>query len=385
MIKITTGSQISRVIRCPGSQGLPHVRSVGGEPQELGNAVHTYLCSISEGVNPIRAAECIEESYTKEAADVCREIDLDLLKDVLAGTAEVSLAYSSKSGGRVLGTSLGRDYSGVKPGEIAMTIDVLIVGDDYVIVLDFKTGRTDLGPAKKSDQLLPAAVAAASAYNKPKAFGGYIYLRDGNQWRDMAEWDAFDLEAYASKMERMEEELSIVEATVAKGQTPDVTTGNHCKFCPAWNACPAQKSLAIELATGNDAAPFNQALSRGLMAEAWERIKLYQTMINKVKKAIISEAGREPIALSNGKTLGSFMKEGNEKLDGSVVHEVISGMYGDDVADSSVTFSATKSGIKAALKDHKIAKPTAVQKKVIEAVREAGGATRSKSTKVDEY
>jgi hypothetical protein len=385
MIKLTTGSQIDRVIHCPGSQGLPHVKSIGGEPQELGNAVHAYLCWISDGVKPAKAVECIEESYTKEAADVCREIDLELLKDVLDGTAEVSLAYSTSGGGRVLGTSLDRDYSGVKPGEIAMTVDVLIVGPNYVIVLDFKTGRTDLGPAKDSHQLLPAAVAAASAYNKEKAFGGYIYLRDGNQWRDMAEWDAFDLEEYASRMERMEEELSVVEATVEKGQVPDVTTGRHCKFCPAWNACPAQKSLAIELATGNDVAPLNQALTRTQMADAWERVKLFQTILNKVKKAIIAEAEREPIKLNNGKTLGSFVKNGNEKLDGSVVHEVVRGMYGDEVADSSVTFVATKSGIKSALKEHGVPKYTAAQKKVVEAIREAGGATRPKSQRVDEY
>jgi len=385
MIKITTGSQISRVIRCPGSQGLPHVRSVGGEPQELGNAVHAYLCLISDGVKPAKAVECIEGSYTKEAAAECREIDLDLLKDVLAGAAEVSLAYSTSGGGRVLGANLDRDYSGVRPGEIAMTIDVLIIGDDYVIVLDFKTGRTDLGPAKDSDQLLSAAVFAASAYNKAKAYGGYIYLRDGNQWRDMAEWDVFDLEAYASKITKMEEELSVVESAVERGIAPDVTSGRHCQFCPAFSACPAQKSLAIELATGNDAAPWNASLTRGQMADAWEKVKLVQSMVNRVKKAIIAEAVREPVKLNNGKTLGSFVKDGNEKLDGSVVHEVISGMYGEEVADSSVTFSATKSGIKAALKEHKIEKPTVGQKKVIEAVREAGGATRSKSTKVDEY
>jgi hypothetical protein len=385
MIKRTTGSQISRVIRCPGSQGLPHVKSIGGEAQELGNAVHAYLCLISDGVKPAKAVECIEELYSKEAADTCREIDLDLLKDVLAGTAEVSLAYSTSGGGRVLGANLDRDYSGVRPGEIAMTIDVLIVGDDYVIVLDFKTGRTDLGPAKDSDQLLSAAVFAASAYNKARAYGGYIYLRDGNQWRDMAEWDVFDLEAYASKITKMEGELSVVESAVEQGIAPDVTSGRHCKFCPAFSACPAQKSLAIELATGNDAAPWNASLTRGQMADAWEKVKLAQSMVNKVKKAIIAESVREPIKLNNGKTLGSFVKNGNEKLNGDVAHSVVSKLFGVEVADSSVTFTATKSSIKAALKEHGIGKPAKEQKEIIEMIRKRGGATRPKSTKVDEY
>jgi hypothetical protein len=252
-------------------------------------------------------------------------------------------------------------------------------------IADYKTGRTDLGPVRDSAQLLIAAVAAADVYKADSAIIEYVYIRDGNIWRTSAKLDAFALQEFRAKIQRLENKLAIVEASTRSGVGHDLTTGRHCRFCPAWNSCPAQKSLAIELATGNDTAPFNQALSRGLMAEAWERVKLYQTMINKVKKAIISEAEREPIPLKNGKTLGSFVKEGNEKLNGSVVHEVISDMYGERVADSSVTYSATKSGIKAALKEHKVPKPTAAQKKVIEAVREAGGAARSKSAKVDEY
>jgi len=385
MMKRTTGSQMSRVIECPGSQGLPHVKSVGGEAQELGNAIHAYLEQVANSMDPTKAVEYIDGAYGKEAAEACLAIDLEMLSDVLDGASEVSFAYSTAGGGRLLGNSLDRDYSGAKPGEITMTLDIVIVKHDRVIIWDFKTGRTELGPAKKSDQLLTGAVAVASTYGKERADVGYIYVRDGSIWRDCAELDVFDLEAYASKIARMEKKLSIVEATVEKGIAPDVTSGRHCKFCPAFSACPAQKSLAIELATGNDAAPFNQSLTRTHMADAWEKVKMIQSMLNQVKKAIISEAEREPIELNNGKKLGSFTKDGNEKLNGSVVHGIISEMYGARVADDAVTFSSTKSGISKALKTHKIQKPTAAQKRVIEAVREAGGATKPRRSVTEEY
>jgi hypothetical protein len=384
-MKRTTGSQLSRVLECPGSQGLPHVRSVGGEAQELGNAIHAYLEQIANGMDPVEAAEYIDGIYDRQAAETCVAIDLEQLDDVLSAAAEVSLAYSTAGGGRLLGNSLGRDYSGAKPGEVTLTVDVLDVKDDHVYIGDYKTGRTELGPAKESAQLLMGAIAAASLYKKEKAVVEYIYIRDGNIWRDRAELDVFDLEAYASKIARMEKKLSIVEVAAEKGVAPDVTTGRHCKFCPAFNSCPAQKSLAIELATGNDAAPFNQSLTRSQMADAWEKVKMIQSMLNRIKKAIISEAEREPIDLNNGKKLGSYTKDGNEKLNGSVVHGVIAEMYGSRVADDAVTFSSTKSGIAKALKTHKIQKHTAAQKRVIEAVREAGGATKPRRNVTEEY
>ena len=386
MIKRTTGSQIERVEQCPGSQGLPHCKETGTAPQEGGNSKHRFLQLIREGVSREKAIEYVGAKWGEGLAEECANINLEVIGDVLsdpAYSAEVSLTYGNGEA-RVIGYGLDRDYSAAKPGEIVLTVDVLGVFGDRVHVVDYKSGRANLGDARESTQLLMGALAACKAFRKSKATVEYIYLHD-NVWSDFSDIDIFDLEAFEDRMIRMQRRLIDVEETVSKGLIPDVTAGKHCTYCPAFNACPANKSLALELATGNDASPFNTTISRPAMADAWEKVQAAKRLLNKITKAIIAEAQREPIQLNSGKMLGQVTKKGNEKLSGDTVFEVIAELHGEEVAADAVSYTATKTGIDAALKKHQVKKTSVAKRKIIERVRERGGATKKNTTRVEEY
>ena len=390
-----TGSQMTRSMKCPPSTLLPRVSSIGTAPQEMGNIIHSTLQHVNE--NTLKEfSRATGKPYTREMAiekmvenhpsheAVIRGLPYDELKEELAMLPEVAMAYSVKRGGRLLKTQ-GRNYAKARKDEYCMTIDLVFVGPDFVVAFDFKSGMVKLGPPKDSGQLMAAGVCLADIFKKNRAIIGHIYTRPNEPvWRDVAELDVFDLQAFRSKMEWLDGKLAAARARMKLNQAPDVTMGDHCRYCPATNSCPAQKSLAIELATGK-LANYNTSLSRSQMAEAWEKTKILQALLNKVKASIIAEAEREPIPHLDGKVLGQVTKKGNEKLDGNVVYEVLQELYGDDIARAAVKLSATKADIKKALKGSAIPKHTAAQKKVIEEVRLRDGAARKPSVKIEEY
>jgi hypothetical protein len=390
-----TGSVMTRAMKCPGSCVLPQVRTIGAAPQEMGNVIHAALEHAN--VNTLKEfSRSTGKPYTREMAiekmvetfpeheQTIRGLPYDELKEELEMLPEVAIAYSVKRGGRLLKTK-GRDYSKARKDEYCMTIDLVFVGADFVVGFDWKSGLVKLGAPKDSGQLMEAAVCLADIFKKSRAIIGHIYTRpDESVWRDVAELDVFDLQAFHSKMERLDGQLAAARARVKLNQAPDVTMGDHCRYCPATNSCPAQKSLAIELATGK-IANYNTSLTRTQMGEAWEKTKILQALLNKVKASIIAEAAREPVLLPDGKVLGQVTKKGNEKLDGDIVYAVLEEMHGQKVASDAVKYSATKTDITKALKTNGVEKHTAVQKSVIETVRERGGAARKPSVKIEEY
>jgi len=378
-----TGSILDAVLKCPGLWVLPHCKEQDKDVQVRGIVIHaTIELAAKRGV--AEAVTIMSLQYPEHAATI-EDIPWDELEQELAMEHEVALAYSpSRDEGRLLGTS-GRDYDSVKDDEYALTVDVLKVEESRVIVKDYKSGYALLGPAQHAAQLLLGALAACRAYGKRKAYIEYIYVRNPF-FRDGVEVDVFELEVFRGKLLRLDEKLSQARRRIELGQMPDVTSGKHCRYCPATNSCPSQKSLAIELSTGASAPSLNTSLTRGQMADAWEKIDVAQSLLNKMRAAIIGEAAREPIQLKNGKMLGQVQKRGQESLCGDVTYEVIKELYGERVASDSVKFTTTKKDIKAALKSNGIEKHTVAQKEAIEIIRERGGSKRSKpKSEVKEY
>jgi len=382
--RLLSGSKAPVVVNCPASHALPHCAESGTAPQERGTALHLYveMCS-TDGWNPSRALEEIERLWPEHVAE-CKEIDLDTIRDVVDSAApEVAMAYSTTRGGRLLGQSIARNYrgKGAKTDEICMTIDALIVGDRFVHVIDYKSGFSDLGPLLENGQMFLAAVTAADAYNVDRAIMTIIDLN--TMKRDTAEVGLFGLAAYRDRLAVMERGIQAAAKRVAEGRAPDVTEGRWCRNCDAYNACPAKKSLAIELASGADS--FGLSMNREQMAEAWVKVGLARDMLNKIDKAIRAEAAREPIPLPNGRFIGQVHKKGNEKLDGDIVYAVVEEFHGHEVAAAAVKFTATKVGIKNALKSYEIDKPGPAQKAILKEVANRGGSKRTPSKKIEEY
>jgi len=394
LLKRGTASKIGLALCCPGSHALPWVKSTGPAAQR-GIAGHHALRMVSDlGVEDGLAAACLDYP---EYVDFLRDIPYEDFADLFKYDAEVPLALDYRTSfGRLLKATGARDYREVTPFEMAMTPDILGVGKDYVYIGDFKFGYSKLGAAKDSAQMHAPAVAAADIFKKPRAIVEYIYVDRG--YRDRAELDIFDLNRFSRKLSRLHTQFVAAADAVSRGQAPDVNAGRWCRNCPAQTACPAQKSLAIELATCNDTVPFNTPVTRSQMADAYEKVKLAQNLLNKVTASIYAEAEREPIQLRNGKMLGQVRKEGNEALDGEVAYKVLTELVDPSVAGSAFKHTASKKAIAEFVKEHalvvtkaidpgaeKSLSQRALNKEVLNRIRDAGGVTKKPSVNVEEY
>jgi hypothetical protein len=386
-----TGSQLERVLACPASFHLPQVNDyTSSDAAVRGNCIHRYLQLLIDGQDREQAEQVlITEKYDMELVEECAELEIDFDRREFSemSYAEVTFYYNVSTGDvRHGGQNLNRDYK-CGPFEIALTLDVICVpGPLQVRIVDWKSGHTDLGNPAKLAQLLMGALAAYKYYKVTFCEVAIGYVRNGRIWFEEATVDIFDLEDFAQRLVELQSRSAAASVQIAKGETPDVTTGTHCKYCPAFSACPATVALVRSL-PDLEATSGNGTLTRSRMGDAWVQLKQYRKAIAAMEKAIRAEAEREPIELPNGKTLGLVNFDGNEQLDGRIAHDVVAAVTGDRaVADTAVSFAATKAGIKRALTAHcKSGTRAKVEREILDGIREAGGSKRPKKREVKEY
>lgn len=387
-MKKPTASSIERALACPGSLALPGVYT-SSRAAERGTAIHEYLEAVQGGADPEAALEEVPEDWRP----VCAAIELDRLPQGLA--AEVAFAYHLNDGtGRELGCRLGRRYEGTEEWELPGTADVVGLSEDAVYVGDYKTGWVEPTPAERNGQLLFLALAAARAYGRDAAVVEIIRIKEnGTPWRDRAELDELDLDAFAAELGQLRARAAAAHEQVALVGDPDVHPGPHCKYCPAFSRCPSKRDLLIRLAAGTafDEWKAVQPLSPAVAGAAYERFLMVRQAMKHVEaawKEALAKYGELP--LSAGRVLREVLEEGNEQLDGRVVYAVVKAQLGQEVAEAAVEIAASKASIDRALKAAAgagIIKPrtgAAHQRAILKVVRDRKGATRPMRTKLVE-
>lgn len=356
-----SASAVERQLACPGSAHLPH----------------------SDYRTPEAEAGSGRHEDVEVAAVLGAEHDLPwqvrkLLEpgDVLS--TECAMAYDcSDDTARALGHIQWRDYQGLRPFEIPMTLDLIIYGARRIIVLDYK-GYKEVASAAENAQLATGALAVARASGRDEIVVAIVYL--GASWKpaDVATLSAFDLDMHAARLREM-----------MTSTDQSLHVGPWCEYCAAFNAadgsiqCPEQQKLALAAAGGELAVriesmiPFDNDDDAAAAYDLLDRIKL---VAKRLSAALYARAAERPIPLGGGRMFGRIEKLGNEKLDGDVVYEVVKELHGQDVADAAVVRSATKKRLDEALKGKRGA-PALVLKEV----RDRGGATRTAGTAYEEY
>lgn len=391
---LPTGSGVERWLACQASTQLPQVETTSSLAS-MGRGKHRFLQVVSN-YGRKTALEEVSNWGDPGLYEACENIELrglplsQALPSPTSGyLAEVTYTYDVLTGeSRELGRGLNRDYPVANDHNIVLTVDVVGYSSDIVYVADYKTGNTVLGDVREFPQLLMGALCACTVHQVEKAYIELIYIRaDGTHEKHGAEIDIFQLETFADRLRKARKKSLLAAEQIVAGGVPDVRTGSHCQWCPAYQACPAQRSLAIEVAGADTPKALQLSFSRGAMPVAYERVQAIQMLINKVRGAIITEAQREPIKLLNGKTLGQVKKKGNESLAGGVTHDVLKERHGAEVADLAIKFTATKAGIDKALKTvYSTPKEIRAEKNaVIDLVRERGGSKRKDTVSVKEY
>lgn len=378
-----SGSSLSRVKLCPVSEVLPH-RNTISKDAERGSAVHAFLADVPT-MGRDEALTRVDEKYRL----LCEIIDLGKLPASNPGAFAPEIAFvwnTAKGEVRELGQSLGRNYGKLSAAEIPCTLDNVGISSDgeTAIVTDYKGGWSNADPAFENMQLRFGALCFCRAKGLKRAHISIIRIKeDGQSWYDSAELTEWDLDVIEGQVAHIVDSVTEAQLASAQGQRLTPTTGEHCRYCPAYASCPAVTSLAVAVSGGE----LGVELTRENAAIAWQRIKDIKRMVKEAEESVREFAAIEPIDLGGGKVLGEVVGE-RDSISGGVAYRVVKEMYGEDAADEACKMTSTKAAIERAIKPI-VAKGggkfAPANREVLKRIGEIGGIHKKRTRSVKEH
>lgn len=362
MIRVSA-SAIPRLLACPGSGHLPHA---------------DYRTGYADAGQERHADQ-------ETAADLGDHGELDprvqaLLEPGDRLAAECSFAYdASDDTARALGHLARRDYQELRPFEIPGTIDLFIIGERRVLVIDYK-GIEDVEQAAENKQTLTYALMVARVTGRDEVTVAIIYLAAPWRAADVATLTAFDIDAHAARLRAL---VTSTDRTL--------TTGRHCKYCPAFLACPEQKQLGDDAGGGALAVqvetmiPFERDDDARAAYELRAKVRVF---LQRLDAALFARAAERPIPLGNGRMFGKHTTLGDREYDGPAVHAVVAAhrQLGRDVADKVVEMIASQAQFERVVKPLvKRGKFAAIAREVFGEVERIGKMQRKERTEVSEF
>jgi len=388
---LPSGSQWTRIIRCPGSAVLSQVKDEPGEASERGTAIHDFLYRV--GVGEDRAA--VLESMPAQFRLGCAEIDISKVEgigDDVVGKwrHEIALAYNVVTRKtRIIGFNIGREYGEVAREEIPLSLDLARPGE----VGDYKTGRGHDGyapPAHRNGQLMVGAVAIWKLWQTDTVRAFLQKIDDGCKI-DEVTWDAFDLEAHADTIERTARAIWHMQDAFLRGIDPDVAEGTQCEYCPAKARCPAKVGLIRQWGNDAIALPPLTGLTADNVAVIYRRVRDVRKLTGRALQQLVEwTRSNGPIDAGGGKVYGPHDVEVDE-LDGNVVWDVVREVLGAQHAKAAVTMESSKAGVKRAVRAFKEAgdpqgrSMAELERTILAEVSKRGGMTVKEAQKVEEY
>lgn len=353
-----TASSLSRALHCDGSIVLPRAENYS-EWAEFGSSDHAELAD-----------------FANLPPQIAKHVPL-------RARSEVKLAFDVETGkGRIIGYGADRVYGVLGDHEIAGSADVLGEDGDAVVIADFKTGYADVEPAATNPQLAFYALCAARALGKERAIVRVLYTKFGHC--DEATLDALDLADFAAQLRALHD-----RARRLRADTATTREGAWCRHCASKHACPSKNALLVQIAEHGLAVAGDAAMTPERARAGYEQIVRIEQLVRDARKRLetfIDDQG--PIDLGDGRMFGRYVRNGNERLDGSVAVRAIAEVVGEDVATEfeaiAIERKTTKAAIERAAKQLAAAKGTAGR--VIKRIRELGGATNApESMPIGEY
>ena len=322
-------SGLPRVMQCLLSALLPHTHQEGpSEDRDRGTAIHTFVARIGDvGV------EAALSEVPEEHRAACAVIDVAALPHCRPDdyAREVAFRWNPETGeAREVGRMIGRAYPpGRGPMEMDGTLDIVGLADDQVAVLDVKTGWGALGEVAAHWQLRGGACLAAAAYKRDAATIGFIRLVDGEPWFQRAHMDAMDLAADGLAVADLLRRLQ----TADPAQLEPVE-GEHCRYCPAFDSCPAKQALARQLATITPEE--GGAITTGNAAKVYGLLSRAQGVLDTIEVRLKEFARATPFDLPDGQVYGVYEKRLGDAVDIAGAEEVLGQRYGPETGAALV-------------------------------------------------
>jgi len=291
-----TGSAIHRARVCLPSELLPRTLHAGSRWATWGRVGHKFLCEVST----LGREEALDNA-PPEYREALALIEVDKLPvDPSKFAPEVVYRYDVRAdeAREVARGESDRPYANDEsPGVIWGTADVAGLTEDAVAIIDFKFGFGDVVPAAKNWQLRTYALMACRAHGRSKAIVFLCRLRDdGTPWYDRAELGMLELDAAAQELFELCDRIEVAKALGREHWIP--IEGPHCRFCKAFNSCPAKASLATALGTGQ-IVPYGEITPRNAPLIV-ERLWAAKHVIAKVEESLDEYARAHPIDLGDG-------------------------------------------------------------------------------------
>lgn len=296
MTHLPSGSALERAFACPPSQAYPGLKSLSGLRWTLrGTTLHAFLVRVAEV-----GREAALEEVPARFYDDCACIDTDRLPPATPDSYayEVAFAYNLRTGeARELGRNVGRQvYVNATKDEVVGTLDVLGMTEDYVIVLDYKTGFRFYSAVEENEQLLFGALAACRAYGRERAWVAIIRIdEEGHPYFLWGEVTAEQLEAFARRLVDLDATIGAMKLELSAGGELQPVTGDHCQYCPAVWCCPGWQKLARVMTSPEDDLPGLPPLTAETGPLYVEALKRGKKVLERLERAVNLYAEQEPI------------------------------------------------------------------------------------------
>jgi hypothetical protein len=384
-MSLPSGSKLPLAMVCAGSAIYPRTERLNVAADE-GNGVHDFMRALAS-MSPAAALARVADEKLRER---CEAINLSGLPVGAGWKAEAAYAYNVETEAvRFLGFDIGRTYGPRQsPAEMFLSIDTSAVVDGVAFAGDWKSGRSYIEPAFSNWQLRVAVLVVCREAGVQAGRGAIIRLREGGEpYLDFADFDETDLAMFAAELRELYRRLEDPKKVVP-------VMGDHCKYCPCFEACPAQGRLIAKLATAPEevAADAIADLTPETAWRAYERLKAVEAVTKRVREALYAYASQAPIPLGDGLVFGMQETE-REELDALTVRAVIATLHGPEVAEKACDFDTSKAAIERALRVVVEARKKAGTKTTLkalkdeafQAIREAGGSAVKVRKEVREH
>jgi hypothetical protein len=214
-------------------------------------------------------------------------------------------------------------------------------------------------------------------------------LDDGTPLSDSADFDTVDLDSIAEDLRVLAQKVGRAQELAFLDQPPPLTTGAHCRYCKSLVYCPAQTSLVRRLAGEADvvARDILAELTPERASQAWQRLKVVEEVVGRVREALYAYAREQPIQLPGGTVVGLVQTQ-RRALDGRVAFRVLRDRFGSDIAEAAVELEASQASIERALRvvsEQSGAKLAGLKRQVMAALDQEGGISLKTSTSIREH
>ncbi len=300
---VPSASGAIRSYHCGAWSVLPGAVIEFGDYAETGNIVHDFM-----DICKTQSRSIALEKYAKhEEYRTLRQIPVDdLLTGVTHIATEVAFAVNVYTGEvQFLGHHLNRKYNYFPEdsGWICGSEDVVGMRDGNPIVADYKNGD-DVGDISDNLQVGFHAIAVAELTGAETVEGCIVYTRPPVNESSYI-FTKFDRNIILDKLRVAYDNYRKSKEIVKSGQLPPVYPNDHCKYCPAMNACPKWSSLVRHFAPELEHINFNSgALTVEKLGELWPKFKQFKGYFEEAYdqvKGLVQKHGKVP--LRNGKHL----------------------------------------------------------------------------------